>query len=378
MLVFFPIYYVVYLIVKKPLYYKNYEAKEAQNSYYNTLNDQFSFMEDIKISANDKYNNFYMNEAYKEYENKYMNYIKVSGKFLSLDGVISVGFQVITFLYGGWKTLNGDMSVGELTIICTYFSMALQLIKYYFELGKSYQSVLASLNRINEIFLIKTENEGTEEVIQIQKIVGRISFKYEDDAPLLDDLNILLEPGKVYCIIGENGSGKSTISKILIGLLRIDSIDINGINIKDINMKRLRNEKIVYISQALNYPNRTIQEVYCEYKENIELQDVLNEIYKMKLSEERNIVELYENNWYRNVNALSGGEKQIITILKCIIKEADFIIFDEPTSNLDVNRTAILIETIKYIKSKGKIILIVTHDQALIDIGNSTIDLGKK
>ncbi len=319
-----------------------------------------------------------MNEAYKEYENKYMNYIKVSGKFLSLDGVISVGFQVITFLYGGWKTLNGDMSVGELTIICTYFSMALQLIKYYFELGKSYQSVLASLNRINEIFLIKTENEGTEEVIQIQKIVGRISFKYEDDAPLLDDLNILLEPGKVYCIIGENGSGKSTISKILIGLLRIDSIDINGINIKDINMKRLRNEKIVYISQALNYPNRTIQEVYCEYKENIELQDVLNEIYKMKLSEERNIVELYENNWYRNVNALSGGEKQIITILKCIIKEADFIIFDEPTSNLDVNRTAILIETIKYIKSKGKIILIVTHDQALIDIGNSTIDLGKK
>lgn len=365
MLIFLPIYYLVYSQIKKPLYSRGYAAKEAQNFYYNILNEQFTFMEDIKIGGNYNFNNNYINKYYIEYEKNYMHYVRISGKFSSLDGIISAIFQVVTFLYGGWQTLNGKMSVGELTVICTYFSMALQLIKYYFELGKSYQNVKTSLNRLKEILAIEIENEGNQSVNTIFKIKGMISYEYEKGNKVLNDFEIELERGKIYGIVGANGSGKSTLSKLLIGLLRGEKIKINGISISDIKMKDLRLNNILYIPQNINYPNRTIQEIYQECHDGIEADEIIQKIRKLQLSEAEEIVMLIKSNWNNNINELSGGEKQIISALKCLVKEFDFVIFDEPTSNLDTGRSAILIGLLKYLKDSEKIVLIITHDPVL-------------
>lgn len=365
MLIFLPIYYFIYLGIRKPLYIKSYAAKEAQNSYFNILNEQFTFMEDIKIGGNDCFNNNYIRKFYRKYESDYMNYIRVSGKFLSLDGIISAIFQVVTFLYGGWQTLSGKMSVGELTVICTYFTTSLQLVKYYFELGKSYQNVKSSLNRINEIWKIESEKEGQKIISEVVKINGLVSFEYERGKKILDKFMVDLEKGKIYGVVGVNGSGKSTLSKILIGILREDSLKINDIEMSNVNMKYLRLHNLLYIPQSLNYPNRTIQEIYQECKNGIEIDETIQNIKNIGLSEEKNIINLLKNNWKKNINNLSGGEKQIVSILKSAVKEFDFVILDEPTSNLDVDRSTVLVEIINYLKNKGKIIIIITHDEYL-------------
>lgn len=365
MLVFLPIYYLVYSQIKKPLYSRGYAAKEAQNFYYNILNEQFTFMEDIKIGGNYNFNNNYINKYYTEYEKNYTHYVRISGKFSSLDGIISAIFQVVTFLYGGWQTLNGKMSVGELTVICTYFSMTLQLIKYYFELGKSYQNVKTSLNRLKEILAIEIENEGNQSVNTIFKIEGMISYEYEKGNKVLKDFEIELERGRIYGIVGANGSGKSTLSKLLIGLLRGEKIKINGISISGINMKDLRLNNILYIPQNINYSNRSIQDIYQECHDGIEADEIIQKIRKLQLSEAEEIIILIKSNWNNNINELSGGEKQIISALKCLVKEFDFVIFDEPTSNLDTGRSAILIGLLKYLKNSEKIVLIITHDPVL-------------
>ncbi|AEY67196.1 ABC transporter ATP-binding protein [Clostridium sp. BNL1100] len=375
MIVFLPIYFIAYLTVRKPLYTKSYEAKEAQNSYFNILNDQFTFMEDIKISANYEYNNRYIFSNFGDYLKKYINYTKVSGKFTSLDGIISIVFQVTTFLCGGWETLNGKMSVGELTIICTYFSMTLQVVKYYFELGKSYQNVKTSVNRLNEIFDIEVEHDGNLIIDKIDSITGDLTYKYEGNKNLIDKIKIDLKRGQVCSVVGKNGSGKSTISKLLIGILNTDDVFYNFQNINMINMKNLRNERILYISQSLNYPNRTICEMYKEFNEEINLCNIIEKIKEMNLNDEADIINLYENNWNKNVNQLSGGEKQIISVLKCIARDAEFIIFDEPTSNLDGNRAGIFLNIIRYLQEKDKLLLIITHDLLVADISDSVVNL---
>lgn len=110
----------------------------------------------------------------------------------------------------------------------------------------------------------------------------------------------------------------------------------------------------MYISQALNYPNRTLKEIYQECKENIKLEDILYGISETNLSESTNICHLFEKNWNNNINNLSGGEKQIVSVLKCIVKDADIIILDEPTSSLDVKRKKLCFKLLNIYKRKIK------------------------
>ena len=269
MLIFLPVYYVMYVFLRKPLYTKSYASKEAHNLYFNTLNDQLAFMEEIKTNANYEYNNLYIDKYYRKYYRNYLEFVKISGKSISIEGIISALFQVATFLYGGWQVLNHNMSVGQLTVMCTYFSMMLQLIKYYFELGNSFQNVKTSLHRLEAIFHIEVEKEGNILLEKIENISASITFGYDSNNFILKELPLELCRGKIYCVVGKNGEGKSTLTKILIGILHAKSILVNGINIDCLNMEELRKNSILYISQALNYPNRTIKEIYQEYNSRL-------------------------------------------------------------------------------------------------------------
>ena len=375
MLIFLPVYYVMYVFLRKPLYTKSYASKEAHNLYFNTLNDQLAFMEEIKTNANYEYNNLYIDKYYRKYYRNYLEFVKISGKSISIEGIISALFQVATFLYGGWQVLNHNMSVGQLTVMCTYFSMMLQLIKYYFELGNSFQNVKTSLHRLEAIFHIEVEKEGNILLEKIENISASITFGYDSNNFILKELPLELCRGKIYCVVGKNGEGKSTLTKILIGILHAKSILVNGINIDCLNMEELRKNSILYISQALNYPNRTIKEIYQEYNSNIRLEDVIRKIKEHDLNEEQ-LIPLYQENWNKNINTLSGGEKQIVSILKCLVKEADMIIFDETTSNLDIKRINALLRLIERLKMEKKILLIVSHDSEIIQASDIIIRLG--
>lgn len=375
MLIFLPVYYVMYVFLRKPLYTKSYASKEAHNLYFNTLNDQLAFMEEIKTNANYEYNNLYIDKYYRKYYRNYLEFVKISGKSISIEGIISALFQVATFLYGGWQVLNHNMSVGQLTVMCTYFSMMLQLIKYYFELGNSFQNVKTSLHRLEAIFHIEVEKGGNILLEKIENISASITFGYDSNNFILKELPLELCRGKIYCVVGKNGEGKSTLTKILIGILHAKSILVNGINIDCLNMEELRKNSILYISQALNYPNRTIKEIYQEYNSNIRLEDVIRKIKEHDLNEEQ-LIPLYQENWNKNINTLSGGEKQIVSILKCLVKEADMIIFDEPTSNLDIKRINALLRLIERLKMEKKILLIVSHDSEIIQASDIIIRLG--
>lgn len=375
MLIFLPVYYVMYVFLRKPLYTKSYASKEAHNLYFNTLNDQLAFMEEIKTNANYEYNNLYIDKYYRKYYRNYLEFVKISGKSISIEGIISALFQVATFLYGGWQVLNHNMSVGQLTVMCTYFSMMLQLIKYYFELGNSFQNVKTSLHRLEAIFHIEVEKEGNILLEKIENISASITFGYDSNNFILKELPLELCRGKIYCVVGKKGEGKSTLTKILIGILHAKSILVNGINIDCLNMEELRKNSILYISQALNYPNRTIKEIYQEYNSNIRLEDVIRKIKEHDLNEEQ-LIPLYQENWNKNINTLSGGEKQIVSILKCLVKEADMIIFDEPTSNLDIKRINALLRLIERLKMEKKILLIVSHDSEIIQASDIIIRLG--
>ena len=120
-------------------------------------------------------------------------------------------FQAITLILGGALVLKGQLSIGQYTIINIYFLNLLTLIKYFFGLGKEYQDVKSSIDRINEIFSIPLENNGTVCLEKIKEIDIK-NFCIRN----LFCFNEKLEVNNMYVVTGENGIGKTTFLREII------------------------------------------------------------------------------------------------------------------------------------------------------------------
>lgn len=177
--------------------------------------------------------------------------------------------------------------------------------------------------------------------------------------------NVNLEIGNgITTLLGQNGSGKTTLMKLMCNIIFPSSgeILINNDNIKKISRNQLA-RTISYVSQDReNLQGFTVYE-YTEmgrfpYQNFIGLYD---DISKEIIDDSLKNVNMYSRK-DEYVNNLSGGEMQILRIARSLAQDVNLIMFDEPTSNLDINNTQIVKNLILDLKNKGKNIIISTHD----------------
>lgn len=193
--------------------------------------------------------------------------------------------------------------------------------------------------------------------------VENVSFKYHNNSPLiLDDISLVLNDGEIGIILGKNGVGKSTLFKLIVGLIKpksgeifIDENNLNKMKFKD------RAKLISYVPQTIEFGDLSVYETilsgrvthYSLFPSKKDEEIVQNIIKEMHL-------EGFLNN---NVNELSGGERQKIAIARALVQEPKILIFDEPTGNLDIgNEQLILDEAHKICRNKNISILISIHD----------------
>ena len=161
-----------------------------------------------------------------------------------------------------------------------------------------------------------------------------VSFSF-NDKKVLDDITFSFKKNSINTIVGPSGVGKTTIIDLLLKIYEPDDgeIFVDEKIISDISKEELRNS-ISFLPQDLLILNTNIFENIDLYGKNISHQKLIREIDSMKLGLNKLEVESAENIGYGGIN-LSGGQKQKINILRTILKDSNFIIFDEPTNNLD-------------------------------------------
>lgn len=192
--------------------------------------------------------------------------------------------------------------------------------------------------------------------------VNSISFSYEENIRVLDDVTFEINDNEYVCIIGHNGSGKSTISKILMGLLKPESgsMEIYGCQINHLNLMYLRqNIGIIFQNPDSQFIGLTPEDDIAFGLENKkinreEMQDIIKNV--------SNIIDIKD---FLNVeaNMLSGGQKQKVAIASILAMNPRIIIFDESTSMLDPKSKLELKKIFLDLKNKSKkTIISITHD----------------
>jgi len=189
---------------------------------------------------------------------------------------------------------------------------------------------------------------------------------YYELNPVLIDVNLEFEEGKIYGIIGPNGAGKSTLFKSILGLIKVESGEIEFFNNK--SFKEVR-EKIAYVPQKeivdWDFPITVFEVVLMgryvhigllkrPSKEDKEI--TINALKKLNLYYLRN----------RQISELSGGQQQRVLIARAICQNADIYLLDEPFSNVDVLTERNLFEIFYELKNNNKTIIIIDHDLARV------------
>jgi ABC-type bacteriocin/lantibiotic exporter with double-glycine peptidase domain len=272
--------------------------------------------------------------------------------------------------------MNGVIEEDSLIAICI---MTYTFIKYYNSVVVKIKNVIHYLGKYEELkkyfSAFTIEENKNEECIQVTE--GKISFQnvhvIHDDKIMPLRLNFEIEGGSRTSIIGEIGTGKTSILKILAGLKKYSGdVYIDGQNIKNCTYESLM-KYVMYIPQHPKLFNRTIYE-------NLSYGTILTKKYIKNVIKKYKIEKFFEKfpegimaNVGKEGNKLSGGQKQIMALIRAIIQKKKIILLDEPTSSLDTDTKDIFISLIQ--QMKGTTILVVTHDKSIDDIFDDTINL---
>lgn len=376
------VYVLIFVWIKPKLYKSIYKVKETQVEFFSEIYKQLHFFKFIKAQGLTR---VFLNKLIMPFEKLLATIMKaqtIQYFFNGLDSIIVTLAQISIFVIGGVSIMRGSLSIGEFTLLSSYFGMYIVGVRYFLGLGKSLQTAQVSYQRVKEIMDELSSPNGEHVIDFISEIEMKdVSFSY-DEKSTFQEFSYKFEVGKCYGISGENGAGKTTLIYVLMGLLKCDSgtITYNSIDITEINMNIMREKEIGYNEQepivlgdvTLNanlFPVKGLEHSTLNQDEFSDLHKELLEMFGLD-----KFLDIDLDGAADRFHNLSGGERQKIAVVRTLLKDASLLIFDEPTSMMDQESINHFCSVIKKIREK-KIIIIISHDSSVLSCCDEFIKL---
>lgn len=193
-----------------------------------------------------------------------------------------------------------------------------------------------------------------------------ISFEYIKGKEIIKNIDINIRIKDITCITGPNGSGKTTLGKLMVGILKPNSgeIYLGGENIVDMSLGRI-GRRVGYLFQnpEKQFFSNTVED---EIKFVLEIKNLSREYIEEKTEM---LLDLFQLNHIKASFPLklSQGEKQCLALAAILVNEPGYLILDEPTKGLDMERRDTLVQMLKNLCSKGMGMTVISHDHVFVN-----------
>ena len=361
---------VLVFIFKQP-YKKINEEQMQQSSILNSeIIEGLRAVETIKGNANEDI-------ELESIEREYIKSLRISYKEGMLSNVQSTISSVISgvgnlvLLYVGiMQVINNNMTLGSFMAFNTLAGYFMDPIGNLVSLQLSIQEANISMKRLSEIMDYEREQKSERQYQEISSIDGdikldHVTFRYGNRKPALDDVSFIIEKGQKVALVG--ASGKSTIAKLLLKYYEPEAgnITIDGMEISEYKNDDIRHA-ISYVPQNIELFSKSIYDNIRVTRQSATLDEVKE---AAKAADAHEFIKRLPMQYYTYLeeagNGLSGGEKQRIALARAFLKENQFYIMDESTSNLDFATENIIFDMI-YNKFRKKTMLIIAHRLATV------------
>ena len=343
------------------------EMNDAENDIGSRTVDSLLNFETVRYFNNESHEVARLDEALSDYEKAAVR-TRESLSLLNVAqaGVVTLGVTLMLVL-AAFDIRNGDMTVGDFVVVNTYL---LQVAIPLNILGTVYREIRQSMVDMENLFALVDEQTDVADapdakilrpqggVIEFQDV----SFSYEANRNILQDINLAVDAGTTTAIVGPTGSGKSTISRLLLRFYdpQAGRILIDGQDLRELTQHSLR-EAIGVVPQDTVLFNDTIYYNIAYGNPKANEDQVLAAAKAAQLDHFiQRLPERYQTLVGERGLKLSGGEKQRVAIARALLRDPEIFFFDEATSSLD-STTEREIQSNFAELSKGKTSLVIAH-----------------
>ena len=284
----------------------------------------------------------------------------------AVEVIVAIGMSLVVG-YGGYRVLHGQMEVAALIAFTLqlqlFFDPVRDLVLQYTQL----QRAMAGGERVLEVLDTKPDFEDAPDAVDVDDITGRVdfnhvTFRYVEDVPVLDDIDLHVQPGETIAFVGQTGAGKTTLTALLPRFYDVTegAIEIDGIDVRKISHRSLSRRLGLVLQEPFLFSGTVAENI--RYGREEATDEEIEEAARTVGAHD--FIARLENGYdtylhERGMN-LSVGQRQLISFARAIIARPRILILDEATANVDT-QTEVIIQRALNTLLEGRTSFVIAH-----------------
>ena len=304
------------------------------------------------------------NEAFK---NSKKQFHKAMGKFNATMEFFLCILSAAVIAVGGWLIMDGKMNYIDLITFNLYITAFISPVRKLSNFAEMFANGFAGLQRFSDLMRTEPELQDAPGARELERVTGRIdlehvSFAYQEDVPVLHDINLHIPAGETVAVVGPSGGGKSTLCQLIPRFYDVSEgcVKLDGADVRDVTQTSLHQNVGVVQQDVFLFADTILENIRygrpdateAEVVEAARRAEIYDDIQQMPNGFDTYVGE--------RGTLLSGGQKQRVSIARIFLKNPPVLILDEATSALDSVTEAKIQETFDEL-AKGRTTLIIAH-----------------
>jgi ATP-binding cassette subfamily B protein len=317
-------------------------------------------------------------DRYREINEKTFRLLAIFMPGVKLVGNITTG---MVLLYGGYRVLHGQMTIGTLAAFLLYLRMFFEPMQEISQFFNTFQSASSALEKLAGVLAERPGIKDPQRSVPLTRVRGdvvfhNVQFSYVPDRPVLPDLNLSVPAGQTVALVGTTGAGKTTIAKLIARFYdpTSGSVTLDGVDLRDLSQGELRRHVVMVTQENFMFDGTVADNIRFGRPDatDREVQEAAAAVGANRFID--SLPEGYETDVAKRGGRLSAGQRQLVAFARAFLADPAVLILDEATSSLDIPSERMVQRALETVLA-DRTALVIAHRLSTVQVADRVLVL---